>query len=147
MSWMFYLMHRTSADKNIVVKLREEIDTVLGDKMPTYESSKEMKYAEACLYEALRLYPSVPRNIKVCVQDDVLPNGVEIRKGEFFQWSSWTMGRSTEIWGPDAKEYHPERWLDGTKNSPAKFPAFHAGPRTWYAFENTKKVESSFHFA
>ncbi|KAG0338708.1 hypothetical protein BG000_003520 [Podila horticola] len=130
MSWMFYLMHRTSADKNIVVKLREEIDTVLGDSMPSYESSKEMKYAEACLYEALRLYPSVPRNMKVCVQDDVLPNGVEIRKGEFFQWSSWTMGRATEIWGPDAKEYHPERWLDGSKNSPAKFPAFHAGPRT-----------------
>ncbi|KAG0020225.1 hypothetical protein BGZ82_011649 [Podila clonocystis] len=130
MSWMFYLMHRTSADKNIVVKLREEIETVLGNKMPTYESSKDMKYAEACLYEALRLYPSVPRNIKVCVQDDVLPNGVEIRKGEFFQWSPWTMGRATEIWGPDAKEYHPERWLDGSKNSPAKFPAFHAGPRT-----------------
>ncbi|KAF9429582.1 Protein kinase alk2 [Podila epigama] len=130
LTWMFYLMHRDSADKNIVHKLREEIDNVLGDDMPSYETTKAMKYAEACLYEALRLYPSVPRNIKVCVEDDVLPNGVEIKKGEFFQWSSWTMGRATEIWGPDAKEYRPERWLDGTKNSPTKFPAFHAGPRT-----------------
>ncbi|KAG0339659.1 Protein kinase alk2, partial [Podila humilis] len=130
LSWMFYLMHRNGADKNIVVKLREEIETVLGDTMPSYESSKSMKYSEACLYEALRLYPSVPRNLKVCVQDDVLPGGVEIKKGEFFQWSPWTMGRATEIWGPDAKEFHPERWLDGSKNSPSKFPAFHAGPRT-----------------
>lgn len=47
LSWMFYLMHRASADKNIVRKLQEEIKTVLGDEMPTYESSKHMKYAEA----------------------------------------------------------------------------------------------------
>ncbi|KAF9365875.1 hypothetical protein BGX34_007824 [Mortierella sp. NVP85] len=130
LSWMFYLMHRSSADKNIVRKLQQEIDDVLGNEVPTYESYKKMKYAEACLYEALRLYPSVPRNMKVCVEDDVLPNGVEIKKGEFFQWSPWTMGRDTAIWGPDAKEYKPERWLEGDKASPSKFPAFHAGPRT-----------------
>ncbi|KAF9963339.1 hypothetical protein BGZ65_004207 [Modicella reniformis] len=130
LSWMFYLMHRSSSDKNIVRKLQQEIDEVLGGELPTYESYKKMKYAEACLYEALRLYPSVPRNMKVCVEDDVLPNGVEIKKGEFFQWSSWTMGRDTAIWGPDAKEYKPERWLVGEKASPSKFPAFHAGPRT-----------------
>ncbi|KAF8939038.1 cytochrome P450 [Dissophora ornata] len=130
LSWMFYLMHRSSTDKNVVRKLHEEIENVLGDELPTYESYKKMKYAEACLYEALRLYPSVPRNMKVCVEDDVLPNGVEIKKGEFFQWSPWTMGRDTSIWGPDAKEYKPERWLDGDKASSTKFPAFHAGPRT-----------------
>ncbi|KAG0365159.1 cytochrome P450 [Gamsiella multidivaricata] len=130
LSWMFYLMHRSSTDKNIVHKLRQEIKDVLGDDLPTYESSKKMKYAEACLYEALRLYPSVPRNLKVCVEDDVLPNGVEIKKGEFYQWSPWTMGRDTAIWGPDAKEFKPERWFEGEKASPTKFPAFHAGPRT-----------------
>ncbi|KAG0321315.1 hypothetical protein BGZ99_003964 [Dissophora globulifera] len=130
LSWMFYLMHSSSADKNIAQKLRKEIEDVLGDDLPSYESSKKMVYAEACLYEALRLYPSVPRNLKVCVEDDVLPNGVEIKKGEFFQWSSWTMGRDTATWGPDAKIYRPERWLSGEKASPTKFPAFHAGPRT-----------------
>ncbi|KAF9180890.1 hypothetical protein BGZ51_009641 [Haplosporangium sp. Z 767] len=130
LSWMFYLMHRDSTDKNIAHKLREEIDRVLGDEMPTYESSKQMKYSEACMYEALRLYPSVPRNMKMCVEDDVLPNGVAIKKGEFFQWSPWTMGRDPAIWGPDAKEYKPERWFQGDKASPTKFPAFHAGPRT-----------------
>ncbi|KAG0043733.1 hypothetical protein BGZ83_011083 [Gryganskiella cystojenkinii] len=130
LSWMFYLLHKTSTDKSIVRKLQKEIDDVLGDDLPTYESSKQMKYAEACMYEALRLYPSVPRNMKVCVEDDILPNGIEIKKGEFFQWSPWTMGRDTAIWGPDAKEFNPERWLTGDKFSPTKFPAFHAGPRT-----------------
>ena len=30
----------------------------------------------------------------------------------------------------DAKQYKPERWLSGEKPSPAKFVAFHLGPRT-----------------
>ncbi|KAG0244348.1 hypothetical protein BGW41_008112 [Actinomortierella wolfii] len=136
LSWMFYLMHREQSDPKIRVKLTEEIEEVLGDKnsgiKPSYETYKKMRYAEACLYEALRLYPSVPRNLKQCVQDDVLPigKGVKIYKGEFFAWSPWTMGRAEAIWGPDAKMYKPDRWMTGEKNSATKFPAFHAGPRT-----------------
>ncbi|KAF9436992.1 hypothetical protein BGZ76_002347 [Entomortierella beljakovae] len=130
LSWMFYLLHRQSADPNVVSSLISEIDDVLLGGEPSYDSCKKMKYAEACLYEALRLYPSVPRNIKVAVQDDVWPDGTKIHKGEFVAWSSWTMGRSTKIWGPDAKEYNPSRWMSGDKPSATKFPGFHAGPRT-----------------
>ncbi|KAF9167127.1 hypothetical protein DFQ26_005739 [Actinomortierella ambigua] len=137
LSWMFYLMHRNQSDPQIKEKLTAEIDQVLGAKedgvKPSYETYKQMRYAEACLYEALRLYPSVPRNMKQCVQDDVLPiggKGVKIYKGEFFAWSPWTMGRAEAIWGPDAKMYKPDRWMTGDKNSATKFPAFHAGPRT-----------------
>ncbi|KAF9430695.1 hypothetical protein BGZ94_004912 [Podila epigama] len=130
LSWMFYLLHRSNSDRAIVPKLVNEIDEVLAGTSPSYETIKKMKFTEACLYEALRLYPSVPRNIKVCVQDDVWPNGTKVYKGEFVSWSSWSMGRSEGIWGPDAREYNPERWLNKDKPSASKFPAFHAGPRT-----------------
>jgi cytochrome P450 len=39
------------------------------------------------------------------------------------------MGRSKAIWGPDACEYKPSRWLQGEKFSQGKFNSFHAGPR------------------
>ncbi|KAF9186133.1 hypothetical protein BGZ51_005631 [Haplosporangium sp. Z 767] len=130
LSWMFYLMHRSGGDQAIVKKLTEETDRVLQGGLPTYESTKQQKYAESCFYEALRLYPSVPKNFKTCVEDDILPGGVRIYKGERVGWSSWAMGRSTAIWGYDAKEYKPERWLSGEKPSSAKFVAFHHGPRT-----------------
>ncbi|KAJ0713969.1 putative abieta-7,13-dien-18-ol hydroxylase [Helianthus annuus] len=42
------------------------------------------------------------------------------------------MGRMTYIWGEDAKEFRPERWLhDGVfqPQSPFKFTAFQGGPR------------------
>ncbi|KAG0201426.1 hypothetical protein BGX28_005731 [Mortierella sp. GBA30] len=130
LSWMFYLLHRSSADKNMIWRLAEETDRELQGGLPTYESTRHQKYAESCFYEALRLYPSVPKNFKTCVEDDILPGGVKVCKGERIGWSSWAMGRDEDIWGPDAKKYKPERWLSGEKPSPAKFVAFHLGPRT-----------------
>lgn len=57
LSWMFYLLHRSSADHSMVKKLMEETDRELQGGYPTYESTKLQKYAESCFYEALRLYP------------------------------------------------------------------------------------------
>ncbi|CAO3570765.1 unnamed protein product [Mortierella alpina] len=131
LSWTFYLMHRSSASPQILEQLVNETDNVLSGGLPTYESTKHQKYAEACFYEALRLYPSVPKNGKICVQDDVLPNGTKVYKGDRVSWSSYAMGRASSLWGPDAKEYKPERWLSGEKPSSSKFISFHHGPRTW----------------
>ncbi|KAF9917364.1 Protein kinase alk2, partial [Lobosporangium transversale] len=130
LSWMFYLMHRSEASPEILRQATEEINDVLKDNLPTYDSIKQQKYVEACFYETLRLYPSVPQNIKVCVQDDVLPGGIRVYKGENIGWCSWAMGRLESLWGRDAKEFKPERWLTGEKPSSAKFVSFHLGPRT-----------------
>ena len=43
------------------------------------------------------------------------------------------MGRDETIWGDDAKQFIPERWLNNEfKPSQFEFISFHAGPRTWY---------------
>ncbi|KAG0324192.1 hypothetical protein BGZ99_002072 [Dissophora globulifera] len=39
------------------------------------------------------------------------------------------MGRSESVWGPDAKEYKPSRWINTEKPSQGKFSSFHGGPR------------------
>ena len=57
LSWTFYLMHRSTASPEIMQQLVEETDDVLAGGLPTYESTKRQKYAEACFHEALRLYP------------------------------------------------------------------------------------------
>ncbi|KAF9956547.1 hypothetical protein BGZ72_002681 [Mortierella alpina] len=130
LSWTFYLMHRSSASPEIVRQLVEETDDVLAGGLPTYESTKQQKYAEACFHEALRLYPSVPSNNKICVEDDTLPGGVKVYKGDVVAWNSYAMGRASSVWGSDAKEFKPERWLNGDKPSSSKFISFHHGPRT-----------------
>ncbi|KAG0006212.1 hypothetical protein BGZ80_002533 [Entomortierella chlamydospora] len=129
LSWMFYLMHRDAAQPEIVQKLVKETDDLLQGGLPTYESTKQQKFSEACFHETLRLYPSVPKNAKVCIEDDVLPGGYKVHKGDHLAWSSWAMGRDTGIWGPDADKYNPNRWSEIEKPSSSKFIAFHHGPR------------------
>ncbi|CAO3573680.1 unnamed protein product [Mortierella alpina] len=128
-SWLFYLLHRDGADKDVLSTLRQEVDSFFEGSDRSYDAFKQQKYSEACFHEALRIYPAVPRNLKVCVADDTLPGGTKIYKGEWITWSSYVMGRSEKIWGPDAKEFKPSRWINSEKPSPAKYNVFHLGPR------------------
>ncbi|KAG0196626.1 hypothetical protein BGX28_009916 [Mortierella sp. GBA30] len=128
-SWMFYLVLRDETNEEVIKTLIHEVDDVLRDEEPSYDTYKRQKFGEACFYEALRLYPSASRNLRLCVADDVLPGGIKVHKGEWVTWSPYVMGRDEQIWGPDAKQYKPSRWVNAEKPSQSKWNAFHAGPR------------------
>ncbi|KAH7060291.1 cytochrome P450 [Linnemannia elongata] len=131
LAWTFYLMHRRGADPAIVQRMQEETDSVLKGGQPTYESTKQQRFAEACFNESNRLFPAVPRSSRICTQDDELPGGIKVYKGERLNWNTYAMGRDEKIWGPDAKVYNPFRWME-MKERPhsSKFLSFHHGPRT-----------------
>ncbi|KAF3775339.1 hypothetical protein EJ110_NYTH50711 [Nymphaea thermarum] len=91
----------------------------------TERSSEKLHYLHAALSETLRL--------RCACKDDVLPDGFKVKKGDGVNHVTYAMGRMKYIWGDDAEDLLPERWLhDGVfrLESPFKFPAFHAGPRT-----------------
>ncbi len=48
-------------------------------------------------------------------------------------FSNYAQGRCESIWGPDAKEFNPERWFNKEgnmkKESQYKFNVFNGGPR------------------
>ena len=111
-------------------KLLAEIKETLDGRPPTYEEIKGMKYANAVFSETLRLHPSVPKNIKEAIVDEVLPDGTKIPKGCMVIWSAYALGRRKDIWGPDAKVFNPDRWINPTRTmTAAEYPVFHAGPR------------------
>eukprot|EP00932_Pfiesteria_piscicida_P017153 SRR837773.4046.p1 GENE.SRR837773.4046~~SRR837773.4046.p1 ORF type:complete len:151 (-),score=15.52 SRR837773.4046:45-497(-) len=89
-----------------------------------------MRYIEAVLNEALRLYPSLPINVKTAVNDDVWPDGTRVRRGNVCLFNMYAMARDTDIWGEDAAEFKPERWLDLESSVDSyKYPVFNGGPR------------------
>ncbi|GJP37025.1 hypothetical protein CLOM_g21483 [Closterium sp. NIES-68] len=137
LTWFFWLL---SWHPHVESKIVEEARSIIarraeGDQRETfsYDELRSMTYTHAALNEALRLYPSVPADTKHVSEDDVLPDGTPVKKGWRVMYALYAMGRMTRIWGADAREYRPERWIDGSgqlKNeSPFKFPAFNAGPR------------------
>lgn len=99
----------------------------------TDETLENMHYLHASLTETLRLYPGVPVDGRSAMEDDILPDGYKARKGDNVHYLAYAMGRMRSIWGEDAEEFRPERWLEKgvfRPESPFKFVAFHAGPRT-----------------
>ncbi|OVA14192.1 Cytochrome P450 [Macleaya cordata] len=98
------------------------------------EELKELVYMHAALIESLRLYPPGYLNHKSVVENDVLPDGVRVRKGMKVILSIYAVARMEWIWGKDCKEFKPERWIDeeGKFRSEllSKFFTFNVGPRT-----------------
>ncbi|KAK0521227.1 hypothetical protein OC834_006743, partial [Tilletia horrida] len=123
LSWFFYEM---IAHPEHLDEIRKELTEVLGDcpaegyRLP-YDQMRDLPYTFACITEALRLHPSVPKNAKRCMKDTLLvPSGpnptnlppVQVYKGEMVGWSDWVMARLPEVWGPDCEEYKPSRFLE-----------------------------------
>ena len=126
MSWCLYLVMQ---HPEVEQKILDEEEAVCKGEALTYEKLKDLKYLEAVLRESLRLYPSVPLDSKTALQADRLPDGTFVPRGTLLLYNSYGMGRSKTIWGPDASDFRPERWLSDELKTPYENPVFHAGPR------------------
>ncbi|KAK1365965.1 Cytochrome P450, family 94, subfamily D, polypeptide 2 [Heracleum sosnowskyi] len=134
LTWFFWLL---SSRPIVVDKILQELEQIrkINSDTDTYsfDELREMQYLHAAISEALRLYPPVPVDTKLCENDDIWPDGTVIKKGWFATYNAYAMGRMESIWGEDCLEYRPERWLDENgmckQESTFKFPVFHAGPR------------------
>lgn len=93
-----------------------------------------LPYILATFHESLRLYPPVPFELKQCSIATTLPDGTYLPASSILVWCTWAMNRSSLIWGADAHEFKPERWLDDKGNfvprNAYEFPVFNGGPRT-----------------
>ncbi|KAB8069709.1 cytochrome P450 [Aspergillus leporis] len=117
-------------------KLRDEV-SVLQGQPPTYEQLRRLKYIQYCVNESLRLHPVVPRNEREAIRDTVLPLGggkdglspVFVPKGTLAAYNVYAMHRRADLYGPDAEEFRPERWEDGTLQPRWGYLPFNGGPR------------------
>ncbi|GFY99589.1 cytochrome P450, family 704, subfamily A, polypeptide 2 [Actinidia rufa] len=140
LSWFIYMLckHPLIQEK-IVQEIKEATNVKEVTNFSEFaagirdEVFEKMQYLHAALTETLRLYPSVPVDAKICFSDDTLPDGFSVSKGDMVAYQPYAMGRMKFLWGEDAEEFKPERWLDENGNfrqeSPFKFTAFQAGPR------------------
>ena len=97
---------------------------------------EQLPYLNGIMHETLRLYPTVPMTMRQAIQDTQLGDQF-IPKGTVVVLSIWLMNRSPEVWGPEAGEFQPERWItDGKPNqnggasSNYEFLTFLHGPRS-----------------
>lgn len=84
--------------------------------------SKSDQVSSVVASAALRLYPRVPMNTRSTIRTTLLPKGggpdgeapVLVPRKAGITFSPYHMHRRKELFGEDANEYRPERWLDGS---------------------------------
>ncbi|KAG5634681.1 hypothetical protein H0H81_001121 [Sphagnurus paluster] len=103
-------------------KLREELSQ-FTDTDPTYEQlTNSLPYLDAVTSESLRLHPPLSTTVRQAQADDVIPlthpvNGMDsvfVARGTTVRVPISCINRAEVFWGPDAKAFRPERWLDGS---------------------------------
>jgi cytochrome P450 len=136
MSW---LLHTLTQNPRVEKKLRSELLQNLPklashpSYVPSMDEVQGLVYLEATIRELLRLQTPVPFTLRECIHDTVFPDGTFVPKGTNIGMCHFGTGRRTEVWGPDAKEFKPERFIDDKgkllPTPAAKFNAFSGGPR------------------
>jgi cytochrome P450 len=135
--WLFYQLGK---HPEVEAKLRAEFAAKLPqlgvgrDDYITADHVKQLVYLEAVIKETLRLKSAVPLLLRTAERDTVIAGDIYIRKGQSIGLSVYAMARNPRVWGPDAAEYKPERWIDSKTGELLSFPAtkffsFVAGPR------------------
>mmetsp|Transcript_13496 Transcript_13496/g.29318 ORF Transcript_13496/g.29318 Transcript_13496/m.29318 type:complete len:647 (-) Transcript_13496:233-2173(-) len=96
-----------------MAKVKAEIDEVVGDRAPTYEDIKNMRYLRLVVAETLRLYPEPPLLIRRCRTENDLPKGggrkATVIRGMDIFLSLYNLHHDERFW-PEPNEFKPERW-------------------------------------
>jgi len=126
-------LHLLSEDQGAQDKMRQEIREAhrkCGRDRLDYDQLMSLPYLDAVCRETLRLYPPVPTVMRETREDIFLPfskplrgkdgkemNNVLVPKGTLIFPSLLSSNKNPDIWGPDADEWKPERWIAGLPQS------------------------------
>jgi cytochrome P450 len=126
LSWAWYLLSENPATER---KLHDELESVLGGRVPAVEDLPRLPYTERVVKEAMRLYPPAYIILRLSVEDCEM-GGYKIPRGSSVGTSSWVVHRDARFF-PDPEKFLPERWTEEFQRSLpryAYFP-FGGGPR------------------
>lgn len=111
------LFYHLMTHPRVLAKLKEEIADLTAkgqlSERPTFKESQQLTYFDAVVKESLRLHSAVGLPLwrvvpegGVEVAGEFLPAGTEIGI------NAWVAHRNKNVWGHDAEEFRPERWLE-----------------------------------
>jgi cytochrome P450 len=105
LSWSFYLLAR---HPELYAKLREQAQSVLGGRAPTFADLPKLGYAMQVFKEAMRLYPPAYAVGRLAMRD-VTIGGVRIAAGTDVVVNTVGMHHSARLF-PDPERFDPERF-------------------------------------
>ncbi|KAH8172544.1 cytochrome p450 domain-containing protein [Sarocladium implicatum] len=100
----------------IYSRLQAEIDDAAAtgtvSSPITDAEARKLPYLQACIKEALRIWPPITGIMPRISDEDAVICGVYVPAGTNIAWSAHAVMRNKDIFGVDAEVYRPSRWID-----------------------------------
>ncbi|KAF2858058.1 putative P450 monooxygenase [Piedraia hortae CBS 480.64] len=134
-TWSTYLLSNHPTTQTF---LRNELRTHLPEIQTDPSVLETLPLLNGICNETLRLYPTVPATVRKARETTTLVGHI-IPAGCELTISPWAINRSPDLWGPNAEDFIPERWIDketgklrgsGGAESNYAFVTFLHGPRS-----------------
>ncbi|KXJ85886.1 cytochrome P450 [Microdochium bolleyi] len=133
-SWVCYLL---SKHQDIQAAVRKEVQDAFPQGCGNVDPAtvdiasilESLPLLNGIINETLRLYPTVPISMREAVRDTVVADQ-PVPKGARILLVPWAVNRSPLIWGDDATEFRPQRWINADDGK----PNMHGGAGSNYHF-------------
>lgn len=112
LTWALYQLLRFPDKQR---RLRDEVRAGLPPPTPgggavSSADVDALPYLHAVCSEALRTHSPVPLTVREAARDTTV-QGVAVPRGPRLAVAPWATNVDAALWGPDAAEFRPERWL------------------------------------
>ncbi|KAJ3865621.1 cytochrome P450 [Lentinula novae-zelandiae] len=132
LAWTLWLLAKDPVSQQ---RLRDEITPYLEASSDSlwkvrlgYRELKDLVWLDCVIQESLRLYPPVPMTFRQAATTDHV-EGVLIPRGTLYYIPIRVVNTLEDIWGEDAEEFNPLRWLPENNFGPVPSTlTFLAGP-------------------
>ena len=126
LTWALYMLAQYP---EVAQKLRDQVDDVLGDRVPTLEDLMQLTYPRMILQETVRLFPPAYWTPRVAKEDDEI-GGYRIQAGQTVAAISIAIHRHPDFW-ENPNHFDPERFTEEAVKGrhPLAYMGFGAGQR------------------
>ncbi|KAF1810375.1 cytochrome P450 [Eremomyces bilateralis CBS 781.70] len=114
-SFIYHMIRHPDTWRRAQAEVEEAVKNGLcKDRVVSYADAQQLPFVQACVKEALRMFGPVPMGLpRIAPKGGLTIGDRTLPEGTIVSVNPWVIHYSKELWGEDADEFNPNRWLEG----------------------------------